>query len=258
MPPMRDDTLLRMRATDAGLDRALPPQGSWLVFTAAGNLATVWMAGDGATHLVAAAPAAVAAEVGEVGGAVPWCEALPAGAAAGWSCSGDKALDALCRRIAVLGHVLPDQPLRRLELAVEAALVADGGERTTERIAEVRQRVGQDLFRDALMRYWGGRCAITGVAEPALLRASHAKPWKDCTDAERLDVHNGLLLAAHLDAAFDAGLIGVGPGGDILVSGRLGEIERRVLGVGDPLLPLALRDGQRSYFEWHRTHVFDR
>lgn len=70
------------------------------------------------------------------------------------------------------------QPLRRLELAVEAALVADGGEWTTERVAEVRQRVGQDLFRDALMRYWGGRCAISGVGESALLRASHAKPWK--------------------------------------------------------------------------------
>lgn len=146
MPPMRDDTLLRMRATDEGLDRALPPEGAWLVFTAAGNLATVWMAGDGATHLVAAAPAAVAAEVGDVGGVAPWSEA--------------------------------HQPLRRLELAVEAALVADGGERTTERVAEVRQRVGQDLFRDALMRYWGGRCAISGVGEPALLRASHAKPWK--------------------------------------------------------------------------------
>ena len=69
-----------------------------------------------------------------------------------------------------------------------------------------------------MMRYWGGRCAISGISEPALLRASHAKPWKDSTDAERLDVHNGLLLAVHLDAAFDAGLICVGEHGRILVS----------------------------------------
>ena len=32
-------------------------------------------------------------------------------------------------------------------------------------------------------------CAVTGVAEPRLLRASHIKPWAKCdTDAERLDV----------------------------------------------------------------------
>ena len=42
----------------------------------------------------------------------------------------------------------------------------------------------------------------------ALLRASHIKPWKACdTDFERLDVHNGLLLSALWDAAFDAGLV---------------------------------------------------
>lgn len=58
------------------------------------------------------------------------------------------------------------------------------------------QRVGQDIFRQGLMECWESRCAITGLAIPELLRASHIKPWADCaTDAERLDVYNGLLLA---------------------------------------------------------------
>ena len=49
---------------------------------------------------------------------------------------------------------------------------------------------------------------MTGLAITALLRASHIKPWADCeTDAERLDVYNGILLAPHLDAAFDRGFI---------------------------------------------------
>ena len=53
----------------------------------------------------------------------------------------------------------------------------------------VRQRVGQNKFRDAMLDYWGGACAVTGVAIPEVLRASHAKPWAECgTDAERLDV----------------------------------------------------------------------
>ena len=57
---------------------------------------------------------------------------------------------------------------------------------------------------------------VTGCAEPLLLRASHIKPWARCaTDAERLDVKNGLLLAAHLDAAFDCGLIDFDAAGQI-------------------------------------------
>src|SRR5438093_853602 len=53
----------------------------------------------------------------------------------------------------------------------------------------------------------GGRCPLTGVTVPAVLRASHILPWADCTDAQRLDVHNGLLLSALWDAAFDCGLV---------------------------------------------------
>ncbi len=37
----------------------------------------------------------------------------------------------------------------------------------------VRQRIGQNKFRDAMMDYWGGACAVTGVAIPEVLRASH-------------------------------------------------------------------------------------
>ncbi len=60
-----------------------------------------------------------------------------------------------------------------------------------------------------------GRCAITGLAVPALLRASHIKPWADCDDdKEQLDVFNGFLLSASLDAAFDSGVISVADDGE--------------------------------------------
>lgn len=80
--------------------------------------------------------------------------------------------------------------------------------RTTEAEPKTVQRIGQDIYRDGLMAYWNGQCPMTGITERGLLRASHAKPWKDCeTDEERLDVHNGLLLSALWDAAFDKGLV---------------------------------------------------
>jgi predicted restriction endonuclease len=58
------------------------------------------------------------------------------------------------------------------------------------------------------MDYWQGRCPLTGITDPALMRASHIVPWAECdSDAERLNVHNGLLLSALWDAAFDRALV---------------------------------------------------
>jgi hypothetical protein len=48
---------------------------------------------------------------------------------------------------------------------------------TTEAGRWVVQRVGQDLFRNALLDYWQRCCRVTGLAVPTLLRASHIKPW---------------------------------------------------------------------------------
>ena len=96
------------------------------------------------------------------------------------------------------------------------------------------QRVGQGLFRAALLDYWGGRCPLTGIADPALLRASHIVPWAACRDdAQRLDAHNGLLLSALWDAAFDAGLVSFTGEGAVLVGPALSPDARAVLRVDD-------------------------
>ncbi len=85
---------------------------------------------------------------------------------------------------------------------------------TTEVERLAVQRVGQDLFRSALEDYWGSSCPLTGVTDREMLRASHIRAWADCeSDAERLDVFNGFLLAAHLDAAFDRQLMSLDASG---------------------------------------------
>jgi putative restriction endonuclease len=127
----------------------------------------------------------------------------------------------LVREIWRLARALPIEPLRVFEAQTQNL------PRTTEAERLVIQRVGQDVFREALLSYWEGRCAVTGVAEPRLLRASHIKPWSKCeTDAERLDVYNGLLLAAHLDAAFDGGLISFSDEGGTLFSPQFAQEDR--------------------------------
>jgi hypothetical protein len=122
-----------------------------------------------------------------------------------------------------LAMSLPEAPLARFK--AETANLP----RTTEAERMVIQRIGQDVFRDALMVYWGGRCPMTGITEPGLLRASHILPWADCTDAQRLDVHNGLLLSALWDAAFDRGLISFADDGTVLASPQLSEMARAAL-----------------------------
>lgn len=69
---------------------------------------------------------------------------------------------------------------------------------------------------------------------PQVLRASHAKPWRHCSDSERLDPDNGLPLVATLDALFDAGLITFDAGGCMEISTHLDENQQASLLSGAP------------------------
>jgi predicted restriction endonuclease len=169
---------------------------------------------------------------------------------AGWLAATDfHDLDRLLPRAYRLAKALPHELLHAWQKQV-------GSLNATEREAITKQRIGQDLFREGLMTLWQGRCAITGLDEPALLRASHAKPWKDASDAERLDVYNGLLLAAHLDAAFDDGLITLDPSGNVVASSALKPAALAVLGMSAKELRVVLAPKHEPYMQWHRNSVF--
>lgn len=79
----------------------------------------------------------------------------------------------------------------------------------TERQALIQARIGQGRFRADLTRMWGKGevCALTNIALPQMLIASHILPWRDADDVQRLDPANGVLLAAHADALFDRHLL---------------------------------------------------
>ena len=117
----------------------------------------------------------------------------------------------------------------------------------------VRQRVGQQSFRQAMLDYWGGACAVTGLALSPALRASHAKPWAECvTDAERLDVFNGFLLSANLDVLFDSFLISFAESGDLLLSPAITSNDQQMLGL-HPNMRLRWVSAQHlPYLSFHR------
>lgn len=160
------------------------------------------------------------------------------------------ALYAVMPRIYQLGVSLPDGPLEEFRASVANLPQSTEAERL------VIQRVGQDIFRDRLITYWRGRCPLTGITDPALLRASHIIAWKDCiSDADRLDVHNGLLLSALWDAAFDRGLVTFDDVGLPKFSPRMSEMARAELRWH---APISLTDKHRARLSWHRAKTFDR
>jgi putative restriction endonuclease len=77
-------------------------------------------------------------------------------------------------------------------------------------LREVKARLHQASFRDAVLAAYGGRCAISHLPEPRLLDAAHI-----VMDAEEQlgqpIVSNGVPLTKIHHAAFDAHLIGIDP-----------------------------------------------
>jgi hypothetical protein len=169
----------------------------------------------------------------------------------------DAGLRPLLRRAAELARSLPNQAAETF--AEEVAKLEAQPPTTTEALRLVKQRVGQDLYRKALLEYWGGACAVTGLDLPAALRASHAKPWADCaTDEERLDAFNGFLLASHLDALFDAGLMTFEDTGEVRFSSRVTPDHLEALGItAAATLKLRwIRPSHLPYLAWHRAEIF--
>jgi len=124
----------------------------------------------------------------------------------------------------------------------------------TERKQLVQARIGQGEFRRRVLGYWK-RCAVTGCGIGRLLRASHIKPWSACSNRERMDRFNGILLAPHFDAAFDGGLISFDARGRMLLSRRLPAPEVHRLGL-KANGPVPFTSTHQQYLQYHRKYVF--
>lgn len=87
-------------------------------------------------------------------------------------------------------------------------------------IRETKVRQNQHYFRSLVLSNYSNSCAMTGIAIPELLIASHIKPWS-VDEKNRLNPANGICLSATLDKAFDKGLITIDNNFTILFSSKL-------------------------------------
>lgn len=155
---------------------------------------------------------------------------------------------------ALLASSTSEAPTAEEDIAAATNLPVD----ETERETVIAARRGQGRFREALDSLWAA-CAVTGCANPALLRASHIKPWRDSDNHDRLFPYNGLLLAVHIDAAFDKGLISFDDDGCILVDdSRLSDEDSKALGIHSKLKLRDIHDMHKPYLAEHRRlHRFE-
>jgi hypothetical protein len=236
----------RKVAWQNGYRRPLGESGGWTRYGSTTARGTIFLAGGGAEGpwYLALDHAGVVAELGRTPDAVPG----PGLARYRFATLGE--LYSVLPRVYALGVSLPDGPLQDFVAQTQDL------PRTTAAERLVVQRIGQDIFRARLLDYWGGRCPLTGITDAALLRASHIRPWASCeSDAERLDVHNGLLLSALWDAAFDRALVSFADDGTPCFAPALSTAAHEALRWTTPI-PLTAQ--HRAWLAWHRAQRFDK
>lgn len=83
----------------------------------------------------------------------------------------------------------------------DLAALNDTAQRT---LRSIKERRGQDRFRQELLRAYGGRCAITGCGVQHVLEAAHISPHRG---PKTNHPANGLLLRADIHTLFDLHLM---------------------------------------------------
>jgi putative restriction endonuclease len=127
----------------------------------------------------------------------------------------------------------------------------------TQRLALVMARRGQGVFRSNV-RLVEHNCRVTGVAESGHLIASHIKPWSKSDDSEKLDGHNGLLLAPHIDHLFDKGFISFTNQGVLLASRHLSDDISNKWHLDRNQHVGSFSIEQSRYLEFHRDEIYER
>lgn len=232
-------------AYENGFRIGLGVQDGWIGFRSSTARGDIWIArveGRG-NWLLCITHGGVASELG-----ISRCEGISGPDLATYAFESLQLLYQTIGRVYKLGVSLPDAPLESFRRATAHL------PRTTEAERLTVERVGQSIFREALLEYWNHRCPFTGITDASLLRASHIVPWSECDDDEqRLDVHNGLLLSALWDAAFDCGLICLADDGRVLRSPELTDEAAAALNLDSAFKLVPITYLHRRNLSRHRT-----
>jgi putative restriction endonuclease len=159
----------------------------------------------------------------------------------------DKLVEDIIRRA---GGQFPDE-------VAEEALLERADLDPAAKLQLLKARRGQGIYRTTLESVETA-CRLTGLLDRRHLRAIHIKPWRSCSDAEKLDKYNGLFLSPHLEHLFCRGYISFSDSGELLVSRYLNPAVLDKWGLQLPRYVDAFRPEQCRYLDYHRQEVFER
>ena len=150
----------------------------------------------------------------------------------------------------------PFDDLDYWEHKIELEIIADISVRETEKLAIVKARVGQGVYKERV-RSIESKCRITGVENPIHLVASHCKPWRNSSNEERLDGENGLLLTPSIDHLFDRGFISFENSGELIISPVAHRPSLQFMGIEiEQIINVgSFSSGQKLFLDFHRNQV---
>ena len=145
------------------------------------------------------------------------------------------------------------------EYDTELLTPANIAEMTTTKEVAVKIRIGQQQFRNQLLKELTPMCPITKIDNPEILKAGHIKPWAMSNNRERLDVLNGFLFSPTFDHLFDCGLISFSNNKEMIISREVNKHNRDRLLIRNGMIisDLPIRN-REIYLKYHRTKVLRR
>ncbi len=127
----------------------------------------------------------------------------------------------------------------------------------TERTGLVTSRVGQGYYRQQIIEKWNGQCPVTNCDITEILISSHIVPWSESTDDEKLDPNNGILLSPNIDSLFDRHLISFEDSGEIIISEKISEENRKNLSVSNNV-SIKVNKEMIRYLQRHRKKFYEK
>ena len=150
--------------------------------------------------------------------------------------------------------------MEQLELAIGAVITK---ERENELAVTLNDTIAktnakfrkfEKQYEKAMLEKWQHQCALCETNVPALLEATYSKPWKDCTDEEKLNPMNGLLLCKNHAALYKNGLIAFNGSGKIHIADELEAASYNVLQIRQNSF-VHREEANKPFYKWHKKHL---
>lgn len=108
-------------------------------------------------------------------------------------------------------------------------------------------------MRNVLIEHYK-KCVVCDIDIPELLIASHIKPWSVCSNEERLDPANALLLCPLHDKLFEKGYFTINSDYKLIISSSIPDNIIEKLGLKNLKTSFTLMKNTKNYLEYHMSN----